>query len=223
MTDIFTALAAPFPPDAIHWRAQTVKADGTSAMALAYIDARDVMDRLDEVMTPAGWRDSLIETPKGRIICTIELKIDGEWVGKTDGAGETDVEGEKGALSDALKRTAVKWGIGRYLYALPATWADCETYEKNGKKHWKKWTAAGLQKLAKVAGGSNALARAGNDTSVDIQGMIDAVYKIDTQPLLQRWWIANQGSLSEANAEHVLEAVNKRLEQIKLMDRSRAA
>jgi hypothetical protein len=149
MTDI-AALAAPFPADAIHWRAQTLKADGTSAMALAYIDARHVMRRLDEVCGPENWQDSYTETVKGRLICTLQIRIGGEWISKSDGAGDTDVEGDKGAISDALKRAAVKWGIGRYLYDMPVTWADCESYDKNGKKHWKKWTPAGLAKLARV-------------------------------------------------------------------------
>ena len=148
----FQALATPFPADAVHWRAQSVAASGASALALAYIDARDVMDRLDAVCGPGGWRDSYTETARGRVIGTIEI-FDGErWVAKSDGAGDTDVEGEKGGMSDAFKRTAVKWGIGRYLYRLPATWADCETYDRNGKKQWKCWTQAGLAKLQRVAG-----------------------------------------------------------------------
>jgi hypothetical protein len=42
-------------------------------------------------------------------------------------------------MSDAFKRAAVKWGIGRYLYRLPNVWAPCEYREHNGKKHWKAW------------------------------------------------------------------------------------
>lgn len=149
---VYDDLAAPFAT--VHWRAQTLKADGTSALALAYIDARDVMDRLDSVLGPENWQDRYTETPKGRLLCTLALRIDGEWIEKQDGAGDTDVEGDKGAISDALKRTAVKWGIGRYLYALPATWAECESYERNGKKQWKGWTAQGLRKLRAISGGS---------------------------------------------------------------------
>lgn len=151
MTDL-AALAAPFPPDAIHWRAQSVNRDGNKAMALAYIDARDVMARLDQVCGPANWQDSYSETPKGRLICTLSVRIDGEWINKSDGAGDTDVEGEKGAISDALKRAAVKWGIGRYLYDMPTPWVECESYDSNGKKRWSKWTPNGLRELARIAG-----------------------------------------------------------------------
>lgn len=131
-------LSAPFPPTSVKWRAQTLTRDTNNpkALALAYIDARDVMDRLDEVVGPANWATTYEETPKGRILCRLSLRIDGEWVMKTDGAGNTDVEGEKGAISDALKRAAVSWGIGRYLYDLGNTWAPCEV-NQNGK--WKGW------------------------------------------------------------------------------------
>lgn len=141
MTDTFTALAAPFLREAVSWRAQSMNKEGTKAMALAYIDARDVMRRLDEVIGPANWQDSYTETPTGTALCTISIRIGDDWVSKCDGAGATDVEAEKGRISDAFKRCAVKWGIGRYLYDLDAPWVPCESYERNGKQHWKKWTA----------------------------------------------------------------------------------
>lgn len=145
---MFADLAAPFPPEAIHWRAQTVTKNGDKALALAYIDARDVMDRLDAVCGPANWQDSYTETAKGRLICTLSLRVGEEWIAKSDGAGDTDVEGSKGAISDALKRAAVKWGIGRYLYDLGNVWAPCESYEVNGKKKWSKWGAGAEREFA---------------------------------------------------------------------------
>lgn len=106
----FEKLKAPFPVESLHWRlGQTNKAK-TKAMMLVYIDARDVMDRLDEVFG-LDWTDDYKEV-KGRIVCTITVN----GVSRSDGAGDTDFEAEKGGLSDAFKRAAVKWGIGRYLY-----------------------------------------------------------------------------------------------------------
>lgn len=134
-------LSAPFPKSAVHWRVQgkPFPRDGKhSAMALAYIDARDVMDRLDDVCGPEGWQSEFTETAKGRVICRLGIKMDGEWVWKSDGAGDTDVEGEKGGISDALKRAAVSWGIGRYLYRLDSPWVPCEV---NDKGAWRRWTA----------------------------------------------------------------------------------
>jgi hypothetical protein len=156
---IFDRLAAPFDPSLVSWRAQTMSGDGKSAMALCYIDARDVMNRLDEVCGPDGWQDRYVETVKGRLLCTITVRCGDDWIEKSDGAGDTDVEGEKGAISDAFKRAAVKWGIGRYLYDVPATWADCDYMTDregkmkttgNGKPIFKCWAPAGHRKLAKV-------------------------------------------------------------------------
>ena len=141
--DIFNALGAPFDQSAVHWRAQKFTKDGSKALALAYLDARDVMMRLDDVVGPANWQDSFAETPKGRVISTISLRIDGDWVSKSDGAGDTAVEGEKGALSDAFKRAAVKWRIGRYLYDMPTIWVPCEAWRKDERSKWvfRKWDA----------------------------------------------------------------------------------
>jgi hypothetical protein len=149
-------LSAPFPIDAIHWRAQHVKADkgkGTySALALAYLDARDVMGRLDEVCGRSRWATYYDETARGRVLCKLSIQIEGEWITKTDGAGDTAVEGDKGGISDALKRAGVQWGIGRYLYKLGNVWAPCEPAmtkdnsgqwvvrrNKNGGASFKAW------------------------------------------------------------------------------------
>jgi hypothetical protein len=136
---MFDKLAAEFPRGAVSWRAQSLTRDGSKAMALAYIDARDVMERLDAVCGPGNWQDRY-DFAGPRTICYLSIKIGDEWITKADGAGDTAVEAEKGAISDAFKRAAVKWGIGRYLYALDAPWVPCESSEYNGKKHWKRWT-----------------------------------------------------------------------------------
>src|SRR5690606_21618622 len=125
-TDIFRALAAPFPPDRVSWRVGSTTSDKSRGMALAYIDARDVMDRLDEVVGPGNWQCRYPHA-NGKTVCEIGINVaagmaqvvDGHastverWVWKADGAGDTDVEAEKGAGSDAFKRAAVRWGIGR--------------------------------------------------------------------------------------------------------------
>lgn len=134
-----SGLPKEFPRDAVHWRAQTLTRTGDKALALAYLDARDVMDRLDEVCGPENWQSRYVETAKGRVLCEIGIRIGDDWVWKSDGAGDTAVEGEKGGISDALKRAAVQWGIGRYLYRMDAVWAPCETYKRNDKLHWKAW------------------------------------------------------------------------------------
>ena len=128
-------LHRPFPAGHIHWRAQTVVdggGKGVRALALAYLDSRDVQDRLDSVLGPENWQSKHYDA-NGKMACSIGVKIGDEWIWKSDGAGDTDVEKEKGAFSDALKRAAVHWGIGRYLYDLGNTWVPCSIRMKDGK------------------------------------------------------------------------------------------
>ncbi len=113
-------LKSPFPEDAIEWRlAQCGKGrDGKIwGMCLAYIQARSVMDRLDEVVGPENWKVSYEVLADG-ILCKLAIFVRGEWIEKIDGAECTDIEPFKGGLSGALKRAASVWGIGRYLYQL---------------------------------------------------------------------------------------------------------
>ncbi len=132
-------LKEPFPKLSVHWRSQSMNREGTKALALAFLDARDIQDRLDLVCGPANWQTRFTETPRGRILCQIGIRHNDDWVWKSDGAGETAVEGEKGGISDALKRAAVSWGIGRYLYRIDAPWVPCESYERNKKNVFRRW------------------------------------------------------------------------------------
>lgn len=124
MIDI-KALTAPFPADRVSWRVGSTTQDKRRGLALAYIDARDVMERLDKVCGPENWQ-SRYPHATGKTVCEIGIKIGQDWIWKADGAGDTEFEADKGALSDAFKRAAVRWGIGRYLYDVDAPWVDIE-------------------------------------------------------------------------------------------------
>lgn len=125
--DLFDALCEPFPAEMIEWRVGSTNKEKTKCLPLCYIDARAVMDRLDSMCGPDGWQCSYSPGTNGSIVCNLGLRMpDGTWLWKADGAGATDIEGEKGMLSDALKRAAVRWGIGRYLYDLKAPWVELE-------------------------------------------------------------------------------------------------
>lgn len=128
--DLIDKLSRPFPPSEIEWRVGSTNGDKTQGLALAYLTARHVMERLDSVVGVANWQDRY-EFHGSRTVCYLSLRIGDEWVTKADGAGDSDVEAEKGAISDALKRAAVKWGIGRYLYSLGNTWVGVEAYGKS--------------------------------------------------------------------------------------------
>lgn len=132
---LLAALAAPFAPDAIRWRVGPMTKDKKRGMALAYIDARDVMDRLDEVLG-INWACRYTPMNDGSMCCEIGVRInDGDIVWRGGGApptGDLSKGGNaaemavKGGYSDAFKRAAVLWGIGRYLYDLDAPWVELD-------------------------------------------------------------------------------------------------
>ena len=131
-------LTALFPVAAIQWRAGATndKDNPTEALALAYIDARAVQERLDQVCGPEGWQDEYRPT-QGGFICRLSIRCGEDWIAKEDGADVSAIEPTKGGISDSFKRVAVKWGIGRYLYDLPSVWMPCE---KKGKSVMLKQT-----------------------------------------------------------------------------------
>jgi hypothetical protein len=124
--EIQNALAAPFKPITLGWKPQVVQ--GSRCLAVAYVDARDVMNRLDAVLGPANWKDRYSVLAGGCVVCRLSVRLDGEWISKVDvGSPSEQPDGGhkmKAAFSDALKRAAIKFGIARYLSYLPPTWAD---------------------------------------------------------------------------------------------------
>src|SRR5947209_6969456 len=134
--EVQDALTAPFPDDEIEFLPRA-SANGR-ALALAHIDARSVMRRLDAVVGPDGWwfDFDVISPPapltsggpggtkvKGRLTVLGVTKCD---------AGEAAAEDEplKAAVSDALKRCAVHFGIARYLYYLPQMWVPYDAAKR---------------------------------------------------------------------------------------------
>ena len=121
--DIWWQLKQPFFKYLVKWRIGPRTRDKSRGQPLCYVDARIVMQRLDDVVGPENWQDSYSESTK-RVICSLSLRVGDEWITKSDGAGDTDMEGEKGGLSDAFKRAAVKFGVGRYLYGIHSPWVN---------------------------------------------------------------------------------------------------
>jgi hypothetical protein len=129
MTDLQKAmqeLQKPFHAHDIEWRVQRVvkTTKGNKAVVLAYVTNRAIQNRLDEVFGIGNWRNEFKEWRETGVLCGISVKINGEWVTKWDGAEETQIEAVKGGFSGSMKRAAVQWGIGRYLYNLEETWVD---------------------------------------------------------------------------------------------------
>ncbi len=128
-------LARPFPPTQLNWKPQMIAKDGTRALAVPYVDARDVAERLDQVVGPINWAVDHKEVG-GQTLTGIGIRDadSGTWVWKWD-TGLVEREGDevrsvKGSLSDGLKRAAVLWGVGRYLYRLPKSWVAYDSQKR---------------------------------------------------------------------------------------------
>lgn len=187
------ALIEPFPLNDIEWRVQRsgIKDGSPWISVTAYIDNRAIMERLDAVVGPANWRNEYKAAPAGSegVLCGISICVtrpDGttEWVTKWDGADyPAELGGEhgsamrtKGGLSASMKRAAVQWGIGRYLYNLPEGWATIvadrrEAYEtsrvkgKNGDAdQYVSWNPPALPLWA-LPGGAGHPGGEGNGSS----------------------------------------------------------
>lgn len=136
MSDIMKQLQRPFPAKDIEWRVSRTVATrkGNKSIVLAYVTNRAIMERLDEVFGVAGWRNEYSEWRDKGVLCTISCNIDGQWISKSDGADATNFEATKGGFSASMKRAAVQWGIGRYLYNLTEQWVDIK---ENGQNYIK--------------------------------------------------------------------------------------
>jgi hypothetical protein len=129
---IAAALAAPFRPEQLKWLPKTVKGD--MALAMPYVSASDVQNRLDKVLGIAGWRDEYEVLPCGAVVCSLSVRLGGEWIAKqhVGSPSEQPDEGDrmKACFSDALKRCAAKWGVARYLRYLKAGWVSYDPKRK---------------------------------------------------------------------------------------------
>ncbi len=116
------ALQRPFDPtEELEWKAQSCGKNGRGfwALVVPYIKANAIRDRLDEVVGPENWKTEKFEPgAAGGLQCGLSLRVNGEWITKWDGAenmGDQAGMSIKGGMSDAYKRVARVWGIGRYL------------------------------------------------------------------------------------------------------------
>src|SRR5215207_2262044 len=120
------------PPAAEALRFKIQNAAGEAAQVAAYVDARLVFDRLD-LVCGKEWTARFEELPKPLLPPPCDR--DGQALARPPihvrcrltafGVTREDVgEGEdpKAAFSDAIKRAAVQFGVGRVLYAMRAPW-----------------------------------------------------------------------------------------------------
>jgi hypothetical protein len=119
-------LTAPILPNEIEWRVQSQTSTG-KLIVVPYINNRCVMHRFDAAFGAENWTSEFREISNG-FICrlTVIIKDSNRIVHREDGASKTNIEPEKGGISDAMKRAAVQFGLGRCLYDYPRVFIECE-------------------------------------------------------------------------------------------------
>lgn len=129
-----SSLFDKFPVDALHVKVQAKSKKTGKGLAVLYVDARNVMDRLDEVVENENWSDEYhyigyreVTNNKGEVIKMhdVECRLTVNGVTKADTGEGEDM---KTAYSDAFKRAGVKFGIARYLYSSKTKWYELDDY-----------------------------------------------------------------------------------------------
>lgn len=222
---LWDMLAEPFNPSCIEWLPKVVRADEKTlnergygmgkGLALCYIDARSVMARLDEVVGPEGWQDSY-RWEGNRTICRLAILVNGNWIAKEDGSGDSQVEAEKGGISGAFKRAAVKWGIGRYLYDVPEIWAECEVRAQRGngkpKIFHNGWTDKGQAMLDEAI--NNPMGRRETGKPFSVTTMLAAIDAADQPDLLRKVYNDHWEGIPVEYRKEILANLDRRKEEI---------
>lgn len=113
--ELFQALLEPFDASEVRTK------PGPKGHPIQYVTARVVMNRLDEVLGPENWSDSYTCVTDHSALCSLTIRLpDGTELTKCDAGGAAGMQDpgddDKSIISDAFKRAAVKFGVGRYLY-----------------------------------------------------------------------------------------------------------
>ena len=114
----------------IEVRVQSVK--NGKATHLLYIDSRAVTNLLDETVGSMNWQSEFYEVA-GQTICRIGIwdNEKGCFIYKSDTGSESNIEGEKGKISDCYKRCLSRWGVTE-LYSAPRIQLDDDGYGNSG-------------------------------------------------------------------------------------------
>ena len=115
----------PLQADEVEVKPIEVKTEYKRVTLLLYQNARCTMNILDLTVGPNGWQKEYYEAG-GLLFCKIGIfdQESQQWLWKADTGSKSNIEEDKGLASDAFKRAAVAWGIGRELYTAPRITID---------------------------------------------------------------------------------------------------
>lgn len=167
---LYKKLREPFKLQYINWKINNYTNDKKRALITFYLDARAVQHRLNLILGVEGWTFTFTELEKdqgvhGKLTIYGFSKDASNALKKEDcvvhevtredvGYASTTNKDEwyKDAVSDALKRCAVHFGVGHFLYALPNLWIDLtEPGQKylndDQNKYIEKWLQDNLDRM----------------------------------------------------------------------------
>ena len=113
------------------WRVQSFSKYNPECTCVAYVDSRQVQDRLNDVFGVMGWEADYYQV-KNSLFCKITVNYGGLKVSKSDCGTESNQDALKGESSDAFKRAAVRLGVGRFLYDLDIVRIPANETKKQG-------------------------------------------------------------------------------------------
>ena len=138
--ELIACLEVPFHPSVIEWRVtNTSKGGSPRGQVMPYADQRAYTDRLNALLTPAGWtRRYTVHTSANferakdkrivaKVLVTCELTIFG--LGSHSATGEEWADNDNAgtaAEAQAFKRACSCFGLGRYLYYFTGMWVDLD-------------------------------------------------------------------------------------------------
>lgn len=141
--ELAEALAAPTPPEEVHFFPQALireNTDSPKALCVPYFTRQFVEDRLDSAAGPFNWQSEVGEKA-GVMVYGIGIRDpeSAEWVWKWDTGVGDDNDGAKVSATGGIKRTGRLWGIGRDVARLVGKWKDCTVKDRRGKKVFNSW------------------------------------------------------------------------------------
>ena len=185
------------------WRVQSYHKTKAQATVMTYIDARQVMDLLDEYAI-YGWGRTH-HSIDGKVYCSITINMpDGTVQTRTDCGTESSTEKEKGQSSDSFKRAAVNFGIGRFLYDLPIMYIDTDTVKAQG--NYPKFLDGNKQPIKDLNKYCNDL----------IQGKKPVDNRAELKPNTPQWndaitYLKGDGTLDKIKVKYKLSNTNEDL------------
>ena len=215
----FVRLASPFDAADIAWRVQScgVKEGRVWARIVPYVTCRAIMDRLDAVCGPGNWKNRFERSADGGVLCGIEIRINGEWVGKWDGASGEEakdgIDAVKASLSSAMKRAGVQWGIGRYLYRMEAAFAQVHEGGRHAG-HTKDGTSFRWDPPGQLKGEGRKGKREENPGSVTLEEAKRQMDAADKPQALFDWLSENRPRIAGCR-KAAMEYFNARLRALK--------